>query len=104
MWRISEDTGFLEPLLTVPGLSDCQSSPRQQLPMVYWQNGYVDVLRPRAVLEKNRMWGGVVLPFIVQEPVFELDYPEDIPRVEEALRLVERDELPAVEPDDRHPV
>ena len=72
--------------------------------MVYWQNGYVDVLRPRAVLEKGSMWGDRVLPFIVETVPFELDYPEDIPRVEDALRRVEQGlELPKNEPG-RHPV
>ena len=59
------------------------------LPTVYWQNGYVDVLRPRAVLEKNSMWGDCALPFIVEEEMFELDYPEDIPAIEEALQRLE---------------
>jgi len=34
------------------------------------------------VLEKGSMWGDCVLPFIVETVPFELDYPEDIPRVE----------------------
>ncbi|MBI5667990.1 MAG: acylneuraminate cytidylyltransferase family protein [Chloroflexi bacterium] len=89
MWRIAAD-GKLEPLLRVEGMPDCQSVPRQQLPVVYWQNGYVDVLRPRAVLEKNSMWGDCALPFIVEDELYELDYPEDIPAVEAALRRLEQ--------------
>jgi CMP-N,N'-diacetyllegionaminic acid synthase len=85
MWGIAPN-GFLQPLLRLDNTVDCQSLPRQQLPQVYWQNGYVDVIRPRAVLEKNSMWGECVLPFIVEETLFELDYPEDIPAIEEALR------------------
>lgn len=89
MWRIAPD-GKLEPLLRVEGMPDCQSVPRQQLPVVYWQNGYVDVLRPRAVLEKNSMWGDCALPFIVEDELYELDYPEDIPAVEAALLRLEQ--------------
>lgn len=85
MWRILPE-GSMEPLLRVEGMTDCQSQPRQRLPQVYWQSGYVDVVRPRAILEKNSMWGEVVLPFIVDEPLFELDYPEDIPAIEDALK------------------
>lgn len=88
MWSIKAD-GYLAPLLHVEGTVDCQSLPRQQLPNVFWQNGYVDVIRPRAVLEKNSMWGEHVLPFVVAETLFELDYPEDIPAIEEALKRVE---------------
>ncbi|MEJ5239523.1 MAG: acylneuraminate cytidylyltransferase family protein, partial [Limisphaera sp.] len=94
MWRIT-DRGYLEPLLRLPGVVDCQSLPRQVLPVVYWQSGYVDVIRPRAILEKNSMWGDCALPFIVEEEIFEIDYPEDVPRVEEALRRLERGELQA---------
>lgn len=88
MWRITSD-GYLEPLLRMEGMADCQSMPRQMLPTVYWQNGYVDVVRPRAILEKGSMWGARALPFIVEEPLFELDYPEDIPAIEEALKRLE---------------
>jgi N-acylneuraminate cytidylyltransferase len=89
MWRITEH-GYLEPLLRLPGTPDCQSLPRQMLPVVYWQSGYVDVIRPRAVLEKNSMWGNCALPFVVEEEHFEIDYPENVPHVEEALRRLER--------------
>lgn len=88
MWRIA-DNGYLEPLLRIEDLPDCQSLPRQMLPAVYWQNGYVDILRPRAVLEYHSMFGDKVLPFIVNEPIYELDYKEDIPRLEEALHRLQ---------------
>ena len=88
MWLFNED-GSMKPALRVEGMADSQSVPRQMLPTVYWQNGYVDALRPRAVLEKNSMWGDYVLPYIVEDRLFELDYPEDIPAVEEALKRIE---------------
>ncbi len=103
MWRILDD-GTMIPALRLEGVVDCQSLPRQLLPVVYWQNGYVDVLRPRAVLEFNSMWGRRVLPFVVEEPLFEIDYPEQVPAVEEALKRLERGELPAAAPPDRLPV
>ena len=103
MWRIVD--GYLKPLLRIEGLPDCQSMPRQTLPEVYWQNGYVDVLRPRAVLEMNSMWGRKALPFVVQEPIYELDYEDSIPRLEAALRRLQAG-LPLEEPYSgaRHPV
>ena len=84
MWRITDD-GVLQPVLRMAGTPDCQSLPRQRLPVAYWQNGYVDVLRPRAVLEKHSMWGDCAIPFVIDEPLLELDYPENIPVVEAAL-------------------
>ena len=84
MWS-STDDGLIRPLLTIKGVADCQSIGRQELPMVYWQNGYIDVIRPRALLRHNRMWGDRVMPYIINEPILEIDYPEDIPAVERAL-------------------
>jgi N-acylneuraminate cytidylyltransferase len=103
MWRIGED-GYLKPVLRLEGLPDCQSVPRQQLPMVYWQNGYVDVIRPRAVLEKHSMWGDRALPLVIEEPLLELDYPEQISAVEKALHETGAGRGPAPEPPVRHPV
>jgi CMP-N,N'-diacetyllegionaminic acid synthase len=98
MWRLLDD-GTMDPLLRVPELPDCQSQPRQLLPRVYWQNGYVDVVRPRAVLEKQSMWGDRVVPFVVDREIFELDHPEDVARVEAALRRLDADAFePATTP------
>ncbi len=103
MWRMLDD-GTMEPLLRLPGMVDCQSSPRQLLPLVYWQNGYVDVLRPRAVLESGSMWGERVLPFIVDTGLFDLDYPEDVKPVEQALVALDRTLESRASRSDRHPV
>ncbi len=90
MWRISED-GYLEPLLRLEGHSESHSLPRQMLPAVYWQNGYVDILRPATVLEQHSMAGKKVLPLIINEPIHEIDYKDEIPKVEEALRRLQKD-------------
>jgi len=105
MWHLTPD-GHMTPALRLAGVSDGQSLPRQSLPVVYWQNGYVDVIRPRAIMEKNSMWGECVLPYIVNDQLFEVDYLDDIPVVEKALRRLEHGE--DLEPADtllpRHPV
>ena len=41
---------------------------------------------PRFILDQPGMAGRKILPFVVHEPVLELDYPENIPAIEEALR------------------
>ncbi|MEI8001231.1 MAG: acylneuraminate cytidylyltransferase family protein [Actinomycetes bacterium] len=101
MWRILAD-GTMEPLLEVPGLPDCQSRPRQMLPQVHWQNGYVDVFRPRA-LEHDSMWGERVLAFVVETRLLDLDYPEDLAPVEAELLRLARGDAPAAGPT-RHSV
>ena len=103
MWKVRDD-GTMEPLVELAGIQDCQSRPRQTLPPAYWQNGYVDVVRPRAVLGKASMSGDTVLPFFVETVLFDLDYPEDIAPMEQALRSREAGlELAFVDPK-RHPV
>ncbi len=90
MWRI--EAGYLRPLLELEGVAEPHCQPRQQLPTVYWQNGSVDIIRPRAILEQGLMAGRVTLPFIVDEPIHEIDYVDGLPAVEEALRRMQRGE------------
>lgn len=103
MWQQTE-TGYLKPVLQLAGEPDCQSVPRQRLPLVYWQNGYVDVVRPRAILEKQSMWGDCAIPYVIDEQLYEVDYPDDIPAVERALRHLDQRETPACSRLSRHPV
>ncbi len=103
MWHVKSE-GYLEPVLRIDGIPDCQSVPRQRLPIVYWQNGYVDVIRPRAILDKNSMWGERALPFVVNEPLLELDYPENIPGIEAELLRLQDEESAPVRTLERHPV
>lgn len=103
MWRVKG--GYLEPLLQIDGTPEPYCLPRQGLPEVFWQNGYVDIIRPRTILELGLMCGYRVLPFMMQERVLELDYPEDIPRIETALaRLQQPERHDSPEQDPRHPV
>ncbi len=93
MWRI--DNGHLAPLLRIPGVAESHSVPRQQLPAVYWQNGYVDVIRPHVVLTLGRMAGRTIVPFVIDEPVPEFDYDEDLPQLEAALLALAEGSWPA---------
>ena len=103
MWR--EVDGYLQPLLTLGTAVEPFCMPRQSLPETLWQNGYVDIVRPHVVLDRNLMCGDRILPFIVREPVLELDYPESIPEIESALKKLQRGQWP--DPDvrgERHSV
>ena len=83
MWTVEEP--YLKPLMTLDGVAEAHSMPRQSLPSVYWQNGYVDIVRARTIVEKKSMCGDVILPFIIHGPIHELDYPEQIFALESAL-------------------
>lgn len=102
MWKI--ENGYLEPALRLPGVFEAHSMPRQALPPVYWQNGHVDIVRPRTVLEMNSMCGNVVLPFVVEGPVHELDYPEQIASLERAVQEQASPRLETENSCKRHPV
>ena len=63
MWRLDEDR--LEPLLTVPGVAEPFNEPRQTLPQILWQNGYVDIYRADVIRELKSCGGSkseVLLP------------------------------------------
>lgn len=92
MW--SKHEGFLEPAIHLKGIKEAHSMPRQQLPKIYWQNCYVDIIRPRTILEKKSMTGDKILAFEITEPAYDLDYPEDIPVIEKALEMLEQGEQP----------
>jgi N-acylneuraminate cytidylyltransferase len=83
MWTSNGD--YLQPLLRHDGTDEPQSMPRQLLPQVFWQNGYVDVIRSDVIF-RRRMSGDKVIPFVVQKDVPELDYPEDIEKLERWIR------------------
>ncbi len=103
MWTIEDNR--LRPVLTLPGVDEPYCQPRQQLPVVYWQNGYVDIIRPRAILDQGRMAGEVILPFIIEEVIYEVDYEEELPVIEDMLRRLARGEsLPRHAPGQRHAV
>jgi N-acylneuraminate cytidylyltransferase len=63
MWRIGDD-GFMVPLIQTE-FSEPYNMPRQALPDVYWQTGYVDAAWSDTILEKNSMTGDRILPLII---------------------------------------
>ena len=90
MWRI--EGSYLCQALELPGFPESHSMPRQKLPAIYHQNGYVDIVRPRTILELDSMVGHTVLPFVVEGKIHELDYPEQIPALAAAVERWQRGE------------
>ena len=88
MWRIEDQC--LVAVAELDGLCEAHSMPRQILPRTYWQNGYVDIVRPRTVLEKCSMVGDLLLPFVIKEESCDIDYPEDVERADDTLRRLAR--------------
>jgi N-acylneuraminate cytidylyltransferase len=63
MWTVSPD-GLMVPLIKSEH-KEAYNMPRQLLPDVYWQTGYVDAARADTILEKNSMTGDRILPLII---------------------------------------
>jgi N-acylneuraminate cytidylyltransferase len=89
MWRIGPD-GCVHPLLDTE-FSEPYNMPRQALPEVYWQTGYVDAVWSDTIIEKNSMTGERLLPLIIDPSEWiDIDSPDDWRRAE---RLVESGEI-----------
>jgi CMP-N,N'-diacetyllegionaminic acid synthase len=79
MWKAVEDpngvynTHLLKPVIEVPGLPEAYNRPRQSLPIIYWQNGYVDITRWDTIMKQGSMTGERIMPFVIDDP-----YPVDI--------------------------
>lgn len=89
MWRIQPD-GLMTPLLSGE-YAEPYNMPRQLLPDVYWQTGYVDAAWSETILKKDSMTGERILPLVIDPSEWiDIDSPDDWRRAE---RLLESGEL-----------
>jgi CMP-N-acetylneuraminic acid synthetase len=63
MWTITVDS-LMQPLIQSEH-EEAYNLPRQMLPDVYWQTGYVDAVRAGVILEKASMTGTRIAPLII---------------------------------------
>lgn len=91
MWRIARpnerSAGYLQPLGVELGIpNEPYNQPRQALPDVYWQTGYVDAAWSRTILDKNSMTGDRILPVVIDPSEWiDIDSPDDWRRAERLL-------------------
>jgi len=85
MYKIGE-SGFLEPLLTIPGVPESFNLPGQKLPKAYKHVGYVDVMWRRTIVEKKKMTGDKILPLVLPHAESGINTPEDWEYYEFLLR------------------
>jgi N-acylneuraminate cytidylyltransferase len=63
------------------------NQPRQFLPEIYWQTGYVDAAWSDTLIKKNSMTGDLVLPLIIDPSEWvDIDSPDDWHRAERLLK------------------
>jgi len=89
MWQIHSD-GLLQPLIQTEN-REPYNMPRQLLPEIYWQTGYVDATWTDTILEKGSMTGEAILPLVIPPGDWiDIDSPDDWRRAE---RLLESGEI-----------
>jgi N-acylneuraminate cytidylyltransferase len=85
MWHLGAD-GFLAPLLALKDVNEAYNQPRQILPNVYQQDGFLDITRPRTVFELNSITGRNILPFFIDRESIDIDYEHEFAEAEQRLR------------------
>jgi YrbI family 3-deoxy-D-manno-octulosonate 8-phosphate phosphatase len=71
MWRVDEH-GRMTPLLTLPGVVEPFNTPRQELPVTYWQTGHIDAIRASTIVQKHSLSGNILLPLYL-DPRYAID-------------------------------
>jgi CMP-N,N'-diacetyllegionaminic acid synthase len=90
MWRLEDENQPMIPLLTLPGMEEPFNQPRQKLPTIYWQIGFLDVIRTRTITKLKSMSGANILPCIVGSE-FAVDI-DDLGSFEKAAAVMNSDE------------
>ncbi len=103
MWRMDAD-GYLVPVAFLEGVAEPYNMPRQSLPLVYWQSGYIDITRPRVIRETNSTTGRRILSFLIEgEEHVDIDYEDAIARAEALLAGDDPDEKGTQKAGPRYP-
>ncbi len=84
MWSIQKN-GFMKPLVQSK-YKEAYNMPRQLLPKVFWQTGYVDAVRASTILKKHSMTGDYILPLLLNpDEWIDIDIPGDWKKAEEKV-------------------
>jgi len=84
MWHIKQD-GYMVPIMDHE-FDEPYNMPRQELPAVFWQTGYVDAAWSKTIVEKQSMTGDLILPLVIDPGDFiDIDSEMDWKRAERML-------------------
>ena len=83
MWKKGEN-GTILPIAT--DIPECYNMPRQELPIAYYQNACIDVVRGRVILEERSMSGKTILGYEMEEN-YDIDTEEELERAKNQLRI-----------------
>ena len=60
---------------------------------MYWQNGYIDIIKTKTVIDENSMVGSNCYGLITSQSVSDLDYLSDLPEIENYLTKIVNNEI-----------
>lgn len=86
MWTLKNNQ--LQPIIKN---NKYQSIPRQLIPKTYWQNGYIDIVLPKTILN-NSMEGNKILPFVINETIHDIDYLSDLKNFKKFMKNKDLDD------------
>ena len=68
MWTIKNN--YLNPLLKIKSVKEPYNMPRQKLPKIYVQTGYMDIIRYNTIIKYKSLTGKKILSYFVPEHTF----------------------------------
>lgn len=85
MWRKADD-GRIQPI--VADIPECYNMPRQELPVPYYQNACIDVVRGNVILDSRSMSGKTILGYEMKEN-YDIDTEEEMKRALDRIAISE---------------
>ena len=79
MWKIYNKK-YLKPIFDWKYLK-YTNAPRQSLKKIYWQNGYVDILRPKTLKKFNNELGKKIVFYKINFHTIDIDYKHDLENI-----------------------
>jgi len=67
-------------------IPECYNMPRQELPVAYYQNACIDIMRRSTIMEKNSMTGDVILGYLMDENL-DIDTEAELEKAKQALEV-----------------
>ena len=83
MWTMGDDGGLSPICKEIP---ECYNMPRQELPLSYYQNACIDVVRGNVVLTQRSMTGRKIKGYLMEHN-FDIDTEEEMQVVEQAMSV-----------------
>ena len=75
MWTLKE--GFLEPIIKSE-IYEAYNAPRQILPIIYQQDGFIDIVRRSTIYVKKSITCDKILPFQINSESIDIDYESEL--------------------------